>query len=324
MDETSADEAVAAVRSRALAAIALYDDVPELPNRELERVVRQWWEGKIAPALAAGRPLMPREDVYALWELLHAVRDNTNLDLRESCPRFFKSFAIEHLMSNYPASYRGADNDFRITASPKIGEPDLHQAALSRAADLATVAFDTNAEENQYLQGWLMHDNFALRDALGSPYEFLWANPYQPGLSFDLLPLVYHNADSGTIFVRSDWEESADWFGFFEGVAQWFHQGRLQALKLTTQDSIRMPSAVISFGARAFHGTLEEAQTSLVFVGLTPSRIYQVEIDDEEVMEKGADPGGVLVLDVLPGKETGVRLREIARKLPAAGAAAER
>ena len=40
-----------------------------------------------------------------------------------------------------------------------------------------------------------------LRGALGAPYEFLWANPYQPGLSFEHVPLVFHdeqvrNADS--------------------------------------------------------------------------------------------------------------------------------
>ena len=34
------------------------------------------------------------------------------------------------------------------------------------------------------LQGWLMHDSFMLKSTFGAPYEFLWANPYQPGLSY--------------------------------------------------------------------------------------------------------------------------------------------
>ena len=34
------------------------------------------------------------------------------------------------------------------------------------------VSFDTNSQEMQFLQGWLMHDRFLLRSTLGIPYEF--------------------------------------------------------------------------------------------------------------------------------------------------------
>ena len=56
-------------------------------------------------AASAGKSLVARDDAYALWEFLHAVRDNTNLDLRENVPHFFKDFPIEHLLSHYPATY---------------------------------------------------------------------------------------------------------------------------------------------------------------------------------------------------------------------------
>ncbi len=311
--EMAASEGVADVRSRVLAAVALYDDVPDVPNRELQWAVHTWWEGKIAPALASGRTPVAREDSYALWEILHAIRDNTNVDLRESAPRFFKSFPIEHLMSYYPASYRGEDNDFRIAATRKAGEPDVTQATFARAAELAMVAFDTNAEESQYIQGWLMHDRFALRNPLGAPYEFLWANPYQPGLSFTLLPLVYRNPETGTIFVRSDWEESADWFGYFDGAAQLFRDGRVQSVALSGTPPLVLRSAVIYFGASRFRVKLDEGQDAVILVGLEANRTYQVEIDDEEVYEEAADRGGTLVLDLLHGKEVGVRLRPAPR-----------
>ena len=97
--ETAKDESVAGVRARVLAAVALFDHTPDLPNQELARVVRDWWERKMAPALAAGRASLARDDAYPLWEILHAIRDNTNLDLREASPRFFKQFPVEHLMS---------------------------------------------------------------------------------------------------------------------------------------------------------------------------------------------------------------------------------
>ena len=41
-----------------------------------------------------------------------------------------------------------------------------------------------------------MHDHFLMRGPFGSPYEFLWANPYQPGLSYYHVPLVLHDPGS--------------------------------------------------------------------------------------------------------------------------------
>src|SRR5260370_30247412 len=51
MADTAANESMTVVRSRVLAAVALFDHVPQAPQRELERVVRNWWFGKMAPAL---------------------------------------------------------------------------------------------------------------------------------------------------------------------------------------------------------------------------------------------------------------------------------
>jgi hypothetical protein len=313
MAATAGDDSIPAVRSRVLAAVALFDHVPDVPNRELDRVVHNWWGAKMAPALAAGRGVVPREDAYPLWELLHAIRDGANIDLRESNPRFFKAFPIEHLMSYYPPAFRGEDNDFRVGVSEKSGEPDLVQATLSRAADLAMVAYDTNAQESQYLQGWLMHDNFMLRSTLGAPYEFLWANQYQPGLSFSLLPLIFHYPESGHLFVRSDWDDSAAWFGYFDGIAQLFRDGRRTLLhREGTNAPIDLTSAVIYLGpgGMKFRVTLSEEQEAVILAGLSPRHTYRVEIDDEEVFEEASDAAGILVLDLLRGKEVGVRLRE--------------
>lgn len=311
MAQTAGDDSIPAVRSRALAAVALFDHVPQAPNRELERVVRGWWEGKMAPALASGREVVPRDDAYPLWELLHAIRDNTNLDLRESARKFFKEFPIEHLASYYPAAFPGEDNDFRIGAMAESGEPDLERAALSRAAELAMVAYDNNAEESQYLQGWLMHDHFMLRGPFGAPYEFLWANPYQPGLSFTHVPLIYHSDTFGRLFVRSNWDDSADWFGYFDGTAQLFREGHRLSVNLKAAAApLSLESAVIAWGSAApkLRLHLEDTQEALILVGLAPARTYQVEVDDEEVFEETSDPGGILVLDLPRGKDVGVRV----------------
>jgi hypothetical protein len=310
---STADPAIPAVRSRTLAAIALYDHVPQAPQRALDATVHQWWEREMVPSLRGGKSVVARDDAYALWEFLHAVRDNTNLDLRESVPHFFKDFPIEHLLSHYPATYPAAENEYHIGITRKTGEPDLQTAALSRAVELAMVALDVNAAESQVLQGWLMHDHFMLRGTYGAPYEFLWANPYQPGLSYYHVPLIYHNADFGKLFVRSSWEEDAEWFGYFDGVMQMFSQGRMMTLSAQLNaPPISLKEAVICFAQRArkFRLTLEEEEAVFI-LGLQPGRTYQVEIDDEEVFEADTDRGGILQLDVPRGKPVGVRIKEI-------------
>ncbi len=305
-------DSIPATRSRAFAAIALYDHVPEIPQRELNRIVHTWWQGKMVPAIEQGRNAIPREDEYPLFELLHAIRDTANLDLRDACPRFFRDLPLAHLMSYYPAIYQAPENDYRIGVSPKVGPPDLRQAALSRAAGLAMVAYDVNAQETQYLQGWLMHDRFILRGTFGAPYEFLWANPYQPGLSYFLVPLVYHNTDTGKLFVRSSWDDTAEWFGYFDGVMQMFADGRVTVLdpRLLAKPS-SLQGAVVCFGASTgkFQVNLTEEQEVFI-LGLKPKAPYLVEIDDEEMFEAPADTGGILELtDVPHGKPIGIRLK---------------
>jgi len=309
--ETASDDRLPAVRSRVLAAIALFDHVPQTPPRELDRVVRGWWDGKMVPALTAGRNVVPRDNAYALYELLHAMRDNTTLDLRETARAFFKDFPIEHLVSYYPTPYEAPENAYYIGATPQTGEPDLNAAALSRAADLSMVAFDTNALESQILQGWLMHDRFMLRGDFGAPYEFLWANPYQPGLSYYRAPLAWHSSALGNLFVRSGWEDTADWFGYFAGIAQIVEDGQVTTVDAAhSREPLLLQSAAVCFGrtARRFRVTVDEGGTVFI-VGLEPSHTYQVEVDDEEMFEASSDPGGILELDVPPGKETGVRIR---------------
>jgi hypothetical protein len=204
IEQTARDRSVPAERSRVMAAITLADR-PEAPERELKGVIQNWWRGEIAPALKSGRDVIARDDWYALYEMLHAVRDNLNIDLRESAPAYFKTLPIYDLVSFYPATYPAPEGEYRIPASKAAGEPDLRRASLARVTELAMVQFDTNAPESQLLQGWLMHDNFNLRSTFGSPYEFLWANPYHPGLSYFLAPLVFHDETFGRLFIRSSW-----------------------------------------------------------------------------------------------------------------------
>jgi hypothetical protein len=309
--QEEADLSLPSLRSRALAAIAVSQRKPELARKVMEQVVRGWWNQTVIPAIQSGRDPIAREHAYALFELLHVVRDNTHTDLRESVPKYFQRLPATRILSYYPATYPAPEGEYRIPAKRGGGEPDLRQAALARAAELSIVAFDTNAPDNQALQGWLMHDNFILRSTFGSPYEFLWANPYQPGLSYFHLPLVFHDDMMGRLFVRSGWDESAAWLGYFEGELQLFQDGKTTVLNpQLTQGPLSMTSALLYFGrnARDFE-TVRKDEERIFVLGLKPKARYDIEIDDQELAERASDPGGILGIHVPADVKTGVRMR---------------
>ena len=180
------------------------------------------------------------------------------------------------------------------------------------------MAFDANAPGSQTLQGWLLNDNFMMRGTFGAPYEFLWANPYQPGLNYYRAPLAMHDANIGRLFVRSSWEDSASWLGFFGGQLQVFEDGRITALHADQQaEPLMLTSAVILFAAHQQKFKVAVAGKEPVFaVGLKPHQRYLVEVDDEEMSEVPTDPGGILQLSLPPQAETGVRWHAAPSKTP--------
>ncbi len=318
MTDAAADaktsSSIESTSARTLAAVTLFDEIPDAPRRELERTVRQWWDGKIIPAIRAGGNPIPRDEAYALYELLHAVQDNVKIDLREKDGGFFKEFPIEHLLSYYPAPYQAAENDYYIGAERTPGEPNLRLAAQSRAAELAMVAYDSNAPDTQVLQGWLMHDKYLMRGTYGIPYEFLWANPYQPGLSYYHVPLVFYAPERGRLFIRSSWDDASEWFGVFDGTIQDFTDGQVKIVNpARTPGTIDLKEAMVCFGKSGWKHqfSLEEAETIFV-AGLEPKQTYQIEVDDEEMFEAAADQAGILQLDDVPwGRSAGVRIRVV-------------
>jgi hypothetical protein len=294
--------------ARALAAIAIADHLKDQGESILRPIVENWWRG------GAVKAAIPREQLYALLELLHAVNDNVSVDLRESAPAAFKDLPLDYFMGHYPAPFRGPDNDFVVPVFIGDGEPDPKQAVWSRAAGLAMVALDPNSQEIQYLQGWLTQDRYIMRDPLGFLYEFLWANPYQPGLSYVLLPLVFHDASTGHVFARTSWEEDATWIGYFDGHLQVFRDGKLETLRSgASTRPVRVGDAVILSAPvpendRAVR--FPAATEVTVVLGLAPRSAYDIEIDDEELAEGSTDAGGTLVVTLPPETEAGVRIRK--------------
>jgi hypothetical protein len=300
---------VRVARDRVFAAVALADFDPTLSAAILKEVVEQWWR-PLAPRLALQPQLIARNDLMALYELLHVLRDNLNIDLRSDAIDYFKKLIQYQLLTYYPAPYPAVENEYRIPlmSGPPTQEPDLRLAANGRIAELAMVAYDNNATESQFLQGWLMNDKFILKATYGAAYEFLWANPYQPGLTYFLLPLFYHDPATGQLFFRSSWQEDAEWFGFTENRMQVFRGGEIKPLTL---DQIKEPLRMGPMELRKATLPLEvrvadENLSTLFLMGLPPKTVVPVEIDDEELSELVADAGGTVKLELDPRVGLGV------------------
>ncbi|MEJ7605111.1 MAG: hypothetical protein WKF37_02335 [Bryobacteraceae bacterium] len=304
-------DSITSVRDAVFAAVALSDHVPDRPRQALQSVVRAWWRGKMAPALLSGERVLTHAETYPLFEILHAVRDAVQIELRDNALPFFRDLPGYRLLSYYPPSWPGAENEFRIPFFFSSGDPDLRIAALTRITELSMVAYDNNAVESQFLQGWLLHDSYQLRGTFGSPYEFLWANPYQPGLSYHHMPLQFHDKRSGQIFLRSSWNEDAEWLGFSGNKLQLFREGKLQIAPLSPGALPAMigDSAIVA-GQKAMKWILQEDDPSHWYVvGLKPMQSFDLEIDDQELAEVQADNGGVIALKFDRHQGVGVRLR---------------
>ncbi len=295
--------------ARVLAAIALADSLPDQGQALLKPLVLDWWRSQIAPRLENGEPAVPREQIYFLYEMMHALRDNLKIDLRESAPEYFKDLPMDHLAGHYPASLQTPANEYRVPVYAREGSPDVHDAILSRAAELAMVAYDGNALDSQYLQGWLMQDRFLMRGAMGIAYELLWANPYQPGLSYFQLPLIFHNPLTGHVFARTSWEEDATWLGYFDGHLQLFRGGQIESLRPGAKIPPLHAAGALVLSADRPEALKFRANAEAVFVlHLTPRASYDVEADDQEMWDAETDAGGTLRLSFPENTDTGVRI----------------
>jgi hypothetical protein len=309
-DGVPADGAIVLHNARALAAIAIADRLPDHGNAILGALIQQWWRGVIAKRIAKGQPAAPREQYYAMFEMMHAIRDNLRVEMREAAPAYFRTLPIDDLAGHYPPALSTPENEYRVPVYVREGDPDVTDAAMARAAELAMVAYDDNALESQYVQGWLMQDRFVMQSGLGCVYEFLWANPYQPGLSYFQVPLVFHDSTTGHVFARTSWDEDAEWLGYFEGHLQLYKDGKIQALRAgAAVQPVRIGDALL-LSADSKDADRFEANAEAVFVlNLTPRAVYQVEVDDQEMEEVETDAGGTLVLSFPEGADAGVRIR---------------
>lgn len=289
---------VAQMRDRVLAAVALADAQPQASAATLEYAVQSWWPREIVPQVQDGEAFSPPER-YALFELLHAVRDNLQAELREPLSAYFKELPLRHLLSYYPAPLANGQQEYRIPYTLDKTPSDERAAVLARAAELIMIAYDNTAQESQFLQGWANNDRFVMRGSLGAPYEYLWANPYQPGLTYTKLPLALYDSAQSLLLLRSSWDEGAEWMVSDRGrVRQW----RLGQVMTPTLDQLSRPVRyndvlVLSSGPTKAWDVPVGTATCYV-LGLRAGARYKASFPDKTGATLTADPGGVVEVPI--------------------------
>jgi hypothetical protein len=312
----------AEARTAAFAALAAADLDPQRSAALLRDIVERWWRQDNAPRLERGADLPePRGELLALVELVHVLVDSLHIDLRDDAPSWFAELPERIMLGYAPAPWQAGGNAYRIVErSP--GEPDLRQSVWSRAAELALVAADPNAQPAQFLQGWLMQDRFLLRTTLGAPYEFLWANPYLPGLSYTHAPPYFHA--HGRLLARSGWEDGAAWFGYGLGAGALGlldRNGRRSTLDMHAAHppielgAVRIFRAAngLQFEAGWTAGEEDSRPTGQVafLLGLTPNESFTVDSPGEKQLVVQSDEGGIVELHLRPERKGRVRLSPV-------------
>jgi len=140
-------------------------------------------------------------ELYAGFEYLSAARSVERTDLREEDSRFFTSLPVELLLNVKPNAVEHPDWQTHIAA-------------------LALVSLDPNLDSSQFLQAWAIEDRQTIREGQGVAYEFLWADPYLPGVGYQNLDPWLYDDHRGMLVGRTNWSATACWIRITPGKLQ--------------------------------------------------------------------------------------------------------
>jgi hypothetical protein len=172
----------------------LFIDVVQ--GRASRESVRQQWSQLLPLIQRDPRVCLP--EIYALFEFLDVAQKNFRTDLRQDNARLFSTLPYFFLLSIHPSD---------------LDHPDWK----TRAGGLMMVNVDPNLQGSSFVQGWAMEDPKMAREGPGVAYEFLWANPYLPGLGYYNMELYAYDPDSSLLVARKSWDANSCWVSSFRG-----------------------------------------------------------------------------------------------------------
>jgi hypothetical protein len=292
------------LRSAVLAAVAVADEW-EGASQTLLELIEGRWRGEIAPKLLRGETPDRAAELMAMLEIFHAVRFNLQQDLWRESDAVFRPLPRIEMLRYYPAPLETEDGALRELAQPSALKLDAKAESVpARIAEMMLVAYENTLEEYQFLQGWIRHDGFVLRDPYGAVYEFIWINPYLPGLSYSTSPLVAHDGVRGRVFARQGWDDEDVWAGYLNGELQVYGDGQLMVIgPETKQAPLEFAGAAIALARLPMKFEVavppsvggREAR-AIYIVGLREGASYDVKVDRSHFRPYVAGKGGIVVI----------------------------
>lgn len=303
-----AGASLAEASAAALAAMAVAGDWANYENVLVE-LLGPRWDAEWAPQVTSGEAAWDPEARLGLWELAHAVRANLDRDLLMEHPSWSERAPLVSMLRNYPGSFEDQAGRYRLPAPLAPTNADLDAAAVNRVADMLAVAWDATPTNAQFLQGWIRHDAFQMGSPYGGPYEYLWVNPYLPGLSFSNAPNFVHDAARGAVFGRSDWTADAVWLGYFDGALRIYSGGRLDTIPAGTKQRPMVfgYSAVVLATAGGKYVTAfedaEDHRNTVYLVGLDEGAKYRLKVQKLKAFTVLPERGGIIPLNNDPERK---------------------
>lgn len=298
---------LASLRSALLAAVAVSGEW-DLAPAVTQQIFEGHWEPRILADLQSGRFLDRPVELVALLEMMHVSRRNLDRDLWQQAPDVFTPLPMVIMLGTYPEAVRTPEGLFRQSARPTTaGQADPAVAdAFQRMAEMMLVDYENSSASYQFLQGWLRHDLFTLTTPFGAPYEFIWLNPYLPGLSYFSAPTVVHDTVRGRLFARRGWQEDDLWLGYLDGQLQIVADGQLNVIKAADQQPpMVFPGAAVVLARVPMRFKVEAPDLQAIYVvGLAEGDAYGVKVDRAPFQNVEAGRGGIMVLENRPDKST--------------------
>lgn len=290
------------VRDGLLASIALAGHW-DGSEAAIGRFVEQQWGQDILPLLEQGQLTDQAHELIAVLEISHAFRHNLERDLWLHAAKVFDPLPVSRILSYLPGSLESEEGRLRRPFPLTAGTDPARQALLGRIAEMLLVAYKPSTRRFQYLQGWLRNDSYTLKGALGTPYEFMWVNPYLPGLSPSSGLALAHDPIRGRLFARQGWDESDLWIGYSDGVLKIFAGGELSTIRPEDKQApIAIPGAAIVMPQIPSKVTVsvpadaDQNGYRIILIGLQQDESYAIRVNRDDARLFDAGRGGIIAL----------------------------
>lgn len=297
------------IRSAILASIAAAGDWEE-SEAALATLLGMHWKTEVVPSLTDGSISEDGAELIAALETGLVVRHNLESDPLQPGIDGLRSLTRCRLLSYYPQDIETDSGRLRWPSRYGANEQlARQQAPLDRIAEMLLVAYESNLPEFQFLQGWIRDESYLQTSQLVAPYEFLWVNPYLPGLTAQSSPLLAHDPIRGRMFGRLGWDPPTTWLGYSEGRLELLADGELS---ITTSfrglAPIYFPEAVVVPITPSAKTTLswepsrEQAPENayIYLIGLQAGETYGLKLGGREARLVQAGKGGIIVLQSDP------------------------